>query len=197
MSDVAPVRLGIASLYAEEFLEKWKAAQAPLPVHYFCDGSAEVSKGLSEGFLDVGCVLDDGLELQDFTFSWEEEMVWVRSQDFVLSPGAPIPLVRSPGGHLDMQVINALERANISYRMVFTSADHQSRSAAVVAGLGIMGIPRRRIKQPLVIAREYYLPKLGQARAGVVTRSGFDPNHASDLMVALSKLAPEHAPFGN
>lgn len=191
VGETSPIRLGLAALYAEPFLAAWKSRQSTLPLHFHCDGSAAVSKGLGEGFLDIGCVLDTAQQTEHFATSWEEEMVWVRSADFVVSPGAPIPLISWPGGYLDNIVTSALDNAGVAYRIVFTSADHHARMMAVAAGVGIMGLMKRRVTDPLMIANEYYLPKLSPARAGIAIRPGFDVTEARELIDTLTQLAPQ------
>jgi hypothetical protein len=92
-----------------------------------------------------------------------------------------------------MRVINSLQRAGTGYRIAFASADHHSRVAAVSSGIGIMALHRRRVCDGLVIASEYYLPKLEIIRAGIAIRSGFNLSHAKELVAALNQLAPSGA----
>lgn len=190
-----PVRLGLSTVYAELFLDLWKLAGAPVPLHIVCNSSVELARRLSEGFSDIACLLDDGRHDLDLVTSWSEDFVWARSRDFVLSPGAPIPLVTWPGSLSDMLAIGALERAGLSYRVAFASPDRHARVAAAAAGIGLIGQPLRRLKEPLIVAREYYLPAIAPVRAGIAVRSGFDAAPLRELIAALGRLAPatEHA----
>jgi DNA-binding transcriptional LysR family regulator len=185
-----PVRLGLSTIYAGLFLELWKQAGAPLPLHIACDSSTELARRLAEGFSDVACLLDDGRQALDLVTSWNEDFVWARSRDFVLSPGLPIPLVTWPGSLSDMLAINALERAGLAYRVAFASPDQHARIAATASGIGLIGQPLRRLSAPLVVAREYYLPAIAPVRAGIVVRSGLDAAPLRDLIALLGRLAP-------
>jgi DNA-binding transcriptional LysR family regulator len=185
-----PVRLGMSTIYAELFLDLWKQAGAPLPLHIACDSSAELARRLDEGFSDVACLLDDGRQDLNLVVSWREDFVWARSRDFVLSPGMPIPLVTWPGSLSDMLAIAALERAGLAYRVAFASPDQHARVSAAAAGIGLIGQPLRRLDAPLVVAREYYLPAIAPVRAGIAVRAGFDVAPLQKLMAALGRLAP-------
>lgn len=185
-----PVRLGLSTVYAEPFLDLWKQAGAPAPLHIVCNSSVELARRLSEGFSDIACLLDDSRHDLDLVTSWSEDFVWARSRDFVLSPGAPIPLVTWPGSLSDMLAIGALERAGLSYRVAFASPDRHARVAAAAAGIGLIGQPLRRLNEPLIVAREYYLPPIAPVRAGIAVRSGFDAAPLRDLIAALGRLAP-------
>ena len=188
-----PVRLGISTIYAELFLDIWKQAGAPIPLHIACDSSAELARRLAEGFNDIACLLDDGRQDLNLVMSWREDFVWARSRDFVLSPGMPIPLVTWPGSLSDMLAIGALERAGLAYRVAFASPDQHARVAAAAAGIGLIGQPLRRLDAPLVVAREYYLPAIAPVRAGIAVRVGFDVAPLQKLTAALGRLVPPTA----
>ncbi|MBS0535097.1 MAG: LysR family transcriptional regulator [Proteobacteria bacterium] len=189
--DHRPIRLGITSVYVERFLSMWLAAGGERRFLFHCGRSDDISKALIEGFVDVACLLHNPQQVDELAVSWQEDIVWARRSDFVLSPGAPIPLVSWPGNSAELPAINALEQAGISYRIVFTSADLRARQAAVAAGIGLMTMPAWLVAPPLVIANDYYLPKLRPLRAGVAIRRGFDAADAKDIIAWFTKLGPE------
>jgi len=129
-------------------------------------------------------------DLGEVIFAWEEEAVWTRSRDFVLGHASPVPLIGWPGSPQDASMISAIEKAGLTYRFVLTSSDHHVRISAVAAGIGIMSIPLRLLVPPLIVAKEYYLPKLDPVRARIVVRENFDPGHITPLIDALKALAP-------
>ncbi|MCW5693787.1 MAG: LysR family transcriptional regulator [Pseudolabrys sp.] len=188
--DHRPVRLGIASFYVERFLAAWQAAGAPRGFLFQCDRSDDISQALNEGFADVGLVFQNPRQIDELAVSWQEDFVWARRAEFVLSPGAPIPLVSWPGNSAELPAINALEQAGISYRIVFTSADFRARRAAVAAGIGLMALPAWLVTSPLIVANDYYLPKLRSMRAGIAFRRGFEPEAAKEITDLFAKLAP-------
>lgn len=191
--DHRPVRLGIASFYVERFLAAWQAVGAPRGFLFHCDRSDDISKAVNEGFADIGCIFQNPQQIDDLAVAWQEEFVWARRAEFVLSPGAPIPLVSWPGNSAELPAINALEQAGISYRIVFTSADLRARQAAVAAGIGLMAMPAWLVAPPLVIANDYYLPKLRPMRCGVAIRRGFDAEAAKEIIDVFATLAPAAA----
>lgn len=182
-----PTRLGINNLYIKEIF-KCLSAEALSNVIIQGGNSGEIAKGLTEGYIDIGCFFAS-LELADQVSNMivnetEERFVWVRSKDFVLSPGAPIPLLSYPGNLTDSLMIRALTNKGIQYRIAFNSADNLARTAAAEAGIGITAFPARIDPSPLVCAREYYLPELAPLKSLLCVRQNFDAG--TNLLEALS-----------
>jgi DNA-binding transcriptional LysR family regulator len=188
--DHPPLRLGLAALYVDDFLTRWKPEQFEGAIHFVCDHSAELARGLLDGYIDVGCIVNPPTGAGELIESWTEQPVWVRSKDFVLSPGAPIPLVCWPGGILDRLAIEALEKAGLTYRVVFASADYEARLAALRARVGLMAVPLRRVPETLIIAKEYYLPPLGPLPAGILLRPERRDIKSHHVIAALRSLSP-------
>jgi DNA-binding transcriptional LysR family regulator len=129
----------------------------------YSDNSAEIAKSLIDGYVDVGVFLSisdmptDGT--LDVIAQRDDELTWVRSKDFTLSPGAPIPLLTWPGQIVHDVMIQALERKGMIYRIAFSSPDYHARIAAATAGIGLTLLPKVLVPAPLIAANEYYLPK--------------------------------------
>jgi DNA-binding transcriptional LysR family regulator len=194
ISDFQPTRLGLSSLFVKKFFETWRQGDAAVPISYICDHSAELAKSFEYGHLDIACLINPPPAIGSVAFEWREDYVWVRSRDFVLGHGNPIPLICWPGSLADELMINALEKAGLAYRVVFTSADHHSRITAVGAGVGLMGLPGRMVNDPLMIAKEYYLPPLAPSRAGILLRAGADPESVAPIFKVLKTLSPQNNP---
>jgi DNA-binding transcriptional LysR family regulator len=192
VQDRPPLRLGLAALYVDDFLSRWRPDQFDGAVHFVCDHSAELGRGLIEGYVDVGCIVNPPPDAGDLIAGWSEQSVWVRAKDFVLSPGAPVPLVSWPGGFLDRLSVDALEKAGLSYRVVFASADYEARLAAVRARIGLMALPSRKVPEGLIVAKEYYLPVLDLLPAGIVVRADRRNLKSHPIIEALRSLAPGH-----
>jgi DNA-binding transcriptional LysR family regulator len=194
VQDRPPLRLGLAALYVDAFLARWQPDPADPAIHFVIDHSAELSRGLIDGYVDIGCIVNPPADAGQILESWTEQSVWVRSREFVLSPGAPIPLVSWPGGILDRLSVEALEKAGLTYRVVFASADYETRVAAVNARMGLMALPSRKVPEGLVIAREYYLPALDSLPAGIVVRRDYDLLKNHPAIDALRSVAPGFKP---
>lgn len=189
-----PIRLGLSAFYAERFVELLKEHGGP-PLYIHCDRSPELTKGLNESHFDVVCGLTHSPRQEASAITWTEEMVWTRRPDFVISPGTPLPLVVWPADFDEQPAVEAVERARVSYRIAFSSADLHARIAAVSAGIGLMVMPKRLLTPQLVVANDYYLPKLEAANGAVRVRPGFEAEGLDALLGLLRRLAPASSPM--
>jgi DNA-binding transcriptional LysR family regulator len=189
-ADGQPIRLGLSTLYVEQFLSGLAGNAGEYPLNIYCDHSTELAKGLADGYVDVACITNPPGEFADVVAEWWEPFVWVRSPDFLLSPAMAVPLVGWPGSLADQPMIEALEESGAAYRVVFTSADHHARFAAVSAGVGLMGLPARQVREPVVVAKEHYLPAIAPMRAGICVRKGVDVGRVELIIDLLKELKP-------
>lgn len=182
------VRLGISTLLADEFI-RLQSAVALADVFVHADLSPAIVRGLVDGYIDVAFIYSNPLtdNEQDITIvnEAEEPSVWVRSRDFVLRPGAPLPILAWPG---DDWMIRTLTKHNMSYKIVFRSPNHQLRLEAARAGIGLTIIPERMVPSFLIPAREYYLPQLPMLRRLLCVRSGLDDDRATALVHQLAQV---------
>lgn len=160
-------------------------------VSIICDHSSELQKGLVEGYIDIACLYNPPHDVGSIAAEWDEEFVWVRGKDFVVSPGAPLSLVGWPGGLSEQIAVNALEAKSLGYRLAFSSTDHHSCAAAVAAGIGLMVLPKMIVEPPLLKARDYYLPSLPQIRAGVCVRRDINEAQSRALVALLTTLVSD------
>ena len=162
-SEDQSIRIGLSNLFANSVFEV--VAQRELAnVSIYSDNSTEISKGLLDGFIDIGLFLYPSDMAVDpsisITHEREEELVWVRAPGFVISPGTPLPLLTWPGQISHDLMIGALERHALVYRFAFTSPDLHALLEAAKAGFGLTVLPRRMVPVSLVHANEYYLPPI-------------------------------------
>ena len=193
VKDSQPVRIGLSNLYAEKLcnlLPHWSAVLTePYCIH--CEESDELLRRLAEGYVDVTCMLRPPSTL--VVDEWDEPFVWVRAPHFVLSPGAPIPVVSLIQDISNSIAVEALEKSGQAYRILFESHDLHARLAAVAAGLGLIAVPARDVPAPLVVARDYYLPPLQTPKAGICIRSGAKGEHIGTILDMLRELRPAAA----
>lgn len=175
-SDDASVRLGLSNVYSQRMLEVMSKAEMA-NINIYADNSAEISKCLADGFIDVGIFLgmvdmppDSAI---DIVAQRDDEVTWVRSRDFTLSPGAPVPLLTWPGQIMHDLMIQALNRKGMVYRIAFSSPDYHARIDAAKAGVGLTLLPKRLVPEPLMAANEYYLPPPGTPKIFLCARAGF------------------------
>jgi DNA-binding transcriptional LysR family regulator len=192
-SDWQPIRIGLSPLYAEGFF-KDLGPDGREQLTIVCSRPAELEKSLADGYLDITCQFNPSENPAGPVPDWQEAFVWARSRNFVLRPGSPIPLICLPGRLEDQPVIRALETNGLSYRIALTSYDVNARFAAVSAGFGLIGLPGRYVEDPLIVAKEYYLPPLSPLRAGIRLRAGMPANNRIEKIVRrLMTLAPTEA----
>jgi DNA-binding transcriptional LysR family regulator len=183
-----PLRLGLSTLLAEEFINHQTAASLA-GIFIQTDHSTAIAKGLVDGSIDVACIFENQAideKIEELVINEREDpLVWVRSKNFVLSPGAPIPILTWPG---DDWMIRTLSRRGIHYNIVFNSPDYHAKLAAVKAGIGLSAIPQRIVPPDLVTAREYYLPDLPPIKSLLCARLGLETEKAASLIKQLSLL---------
>jgi len=181
-----PVRLGLSTLFVREFLS-YQTAQSLSDIVIHTDNSVGITKGLIDGYIDIAYILENPELTSEISHlivnETDEEFVWVRAKDFVLSPGAPIPILTWPGDDL---MIRTLTRNGLAYKIVFNSPDYHAKLAAVESGIGIAAIPRRMIPPTLVWAQEYYLPQLPPIKALLCARSNLDSEQTTHMLGDLS-----------
>ncbi|MGH6713534.1 MAG: LysR family transcriptional regulator [Bradyrhizobium sp.] len=183
-----PLRLGLSTLFVPEFVQhQTREALADIFIH--TDHSTTIGRGLIDGYIDLACIYENEAiksEIEELVINeFEEPLVWVRSNDFVLSPGAPIPLLTWPG---DDWMIRTMVKQGLSYRIVFNSPDYHARLAVLRAGIGVTAIPKRMVPPDLICAREYYLPPLPPIKALLCARLELDNDQAWVVTRQLSEL---------
>ena len=183
-----PLPLGLSALFIEEFLSQ--NPPGPLAdIFIHADHSVAIGRGLIDGYIDVACIFDNARldpEIEQMAIQeYEEPVTWIRGRNFVLSPGAPIPILTHPGNDW---IIPTLTKQGLSYKIVFNTPDNHARFAAARAGIGLTAVPTRTVPSDLVIAKEYYLPPLPPIRTLLCQRPGLETQRTSALIKHLSAL---------
>jgi len=170
-----PVRVGLSMTYAERVIARWRAAPSVIAeAAIYFDQAANLQRAFAQRALDVACVIGAFGGAGEPIAHWQEKFVWARGRDFLLSPGAPIPLIDWPHSLSNEVAVRALEGAGLAFRFSLSSSDLHATVAAVAAGLGLVAIPVPLLAPPLIQATEYYLPPLSAMRAGIYVREDFD-----------------------
>jgi DNA-binding transcriptional LysR family regulator len=146
-------------------------------------------RGLRQGDLDLCVAIANSKPAIEAQHLWIDQAVWVRSDATQLDLAGVVPLV-SFGEDCSCRytAVQALHRIGRECDFVYTSRSIASLEAAVLAGLGVMVLPRSRVPQTaLTIWEDAPLPELPQLYCGIYLRPGSE-NHA-----ALEDLAEEIA----
>jgi len=151
------------------FRELWPDVRFIVRTGYF----DMLAKDLRSGELDllVGLSLDRS---PDARFSWPLETVWVRGLTTTFDPARPVPLVSFGEGCVYHKLaVQSLKKAGLDWEEVFTGSSMMSLASAVVAGLGVMPIIRRRANEfGMGIWEDAPLPKLDSLYSGIYIREG-------------------------
>lgn len=157
-------------------------------IQFTCESSFDLARNLASGYLDVAFIVSLTLPSGQAVARWPETPAWVCARDFVLSPGAPIPVLSWPNGVSDQSVIDVIESVGLQYSIVFVASDYSSQLAALRAGLGLHCLPERLVPADLKVARDHYLPPLPPCDAGVYIREGLDSKKALALGEAIANV---------
>jgi DNA-binding transcriptional LysR family regulator len=192
-----PLRVGFPIGFAEmalpELINRCAPGQGIDGVQIRCDISEDMLKYLMSGRLDVAVLTSPSHTPAHVYCEWSEQMVFVRAPDFLLSPGAPLPLISWPSTLSDRVVIEACEQSGVTYSVAFVSADHLARNLAVQGGLGFVAMVERTVPSKLKIAREHYLPSLPKITGGIYLREALDRRTVEPLLQAMDTIFnPRH-----
>jgi DNA-binding transcriptional LysR family regulator len=183
-----PLRLGLSTLFVQQFI-RHQTADSLNDIFVHTDHSIPIGKGLIDGYIDIACIFENPAiesELEQLVINKvKDPLVWVRAKNFVLSPGAPVPILTWPG---DDWMIRTLTRHGLAYKIVFNSPDYHAKLTAVEAGIGLTAIPASMVPPTLIRAKEYYLPELPPIEALLCARLGLETDQASALLKQLSSL---------
>jgi len=169
-------------------------------IQFCCEACNDLGKNLDAGYLDAAFIVSKPSPHMQLLAEWSETLVWVCGPDFLLSPGAPIPVLSRPHSVPDQVMFAALERHGMPFSVTFVAADFSAQLAALRAGLGFLVMPERMVTPDLKIARDYYLPPLPGLVAGFYMREGLDARRFAPLIArfdeALNAAMPCAPPAG-
>ncbi|MFQ3458639.1 LysR family transcriptional regulator [Bradyrhizobium sp. UFLA01-814] len=185
---VMPLRLGLSTVFVQKFLQS-RSTAFPGDTFIQADHSIQIAKGVSAGYIDVACFYKypaieediDQLAVKEFN----EPLVWIRARNFVMSAGAPLPILVWPG---DDWMIRALIKHGVSFKIAFKSLDYHANLAAAEAGIGLTAVPESMIPSSVIRAKEYYLPALPTIKALLCVRNGLDSKRRAPMVEQLSGL---------
>ncbi|RKE36799.1 LysR family transcriptional regulator [Paraburkholderia sp. BL23I1N1] len=118
-------------------LRRFSIAYPQVALEIVVDTSSALSNRLADGGLDV-VVGDPALVDSVPLLTWTQPLFWVGARGFSRDVDAALPVVAFGGTCLwQQQVLAALRRAGIAWRIVCTSTSLPAVQSAVEAGLGV------------------------------------------------------------
>ena len=169
------------------FRERWPDVRFIVRTGFF----DPLVRELRSGNLDllVGLSLD---QPRDARYHWPLETAWVRGLTTAFDPNRPVPLVSFGEGCMYHRLaVQTLKKAELDWEDVYTGSSMMSLASAVVAGLGVMPIIRRRSSEfGMMVWEGAPLPKLPDLYSGIYVRE-------SGPHTAYEELADEIAEILN
>lgn len=144
-------------------------------------------RDLRQGDLDMVVCLSATPPI-DAQHYWTEKVAWARSAATKIDLDRPIPLVSYGDKSLNrFLAVSALKNAGMEWEDTFTGPSLLSLAGAVLAGLGVMVLSRRRVPAVgLIPWEDGPLPKVQDMYCGIYIREGGDRD-------ALEQLADQVA----
>ena len=185
------VRLGIPSEFAARILPSIIGDFVAL----YPDVSLEVKSRLSKHLLsderqdqfDLVLALNEQLDSEKFPIFIQDQLVWVG--DLSLAQNETVTLVTAPEGCIyRRRATQALEKAGIKYRIVYSNADLTGLIAALKEGLGITVLARSTVPNDLTYQlHTKNLPALGSIGISLV-KTAREPENAVFKLAEFIKL---------
>lgn len=185
------VRLGIPSEFAARILPSIIGDFVAL----YPEVSLEVKSRLSKHLLsderqdqfDLVLALNEQLDSEKFPIFIQDQLVWVG--DLSLAQNETVTLVTAPEGCIyRRRATQALEKAGIKYRIVYSNADLTGLIAALKEGLGITMLAKSTVPNDLAYhLHTKHLPALGSIGISLV-KTASEPENAVFKLAEFIKL---------
>ncbi|MBQ4832099.1 LysR family transcriptional regulator [Pseudoalteromonas sp. MMG010] len=185
------VRLGIPSEFAARILPAIIGDFVAL----YPEVSLEVRSRLSKHLLsasrqdqfDLILALNEQLDSDKFPIFMQDELVWVGN--LAQANNSVVTLVTAPDGCIyRRRATDALKKAGIKYRIVYSNADLTGLIAAIKEGLGITVLAKSTVPSELNFqTHSKHLPALGRIGISLI-KNGGESEHAVDKLAEFIAL---------
>ncbi len=192
------VNLGIPNDFEVSFLprtlSKFSQAYPDVTLNVHTDLSVNLLQDFKKGTYDLVMRMDEysghSFEENDFI---AEPLAWVSGPGFNFKPDQPVPLVLYPKGCIYRQHITAaLNKANIPWRVLYSTSSLLGIQAAIEAGLGISALAINTAPSSLTVNDIHHqLPALGKVTIGFhYDHTNLDP--AAARLLAYLRRGLQH-----
>ncbi|MDD9910430.1 MAG: LysR substrate-binding domain-containing protein [Ahrensia sp.] len=182
------VYLGTADDYAERFLPAilagFSRSNPLVEVSVTCENSYGLDKRIGAGELDMAVVTHNEIARSSELIR-TEPLVWVTSSRHIVHTTKPVPLaLGSPHCIWRKAATDALDRAGVEHRLLFSSYSATVVSAAVLSGLAVAVLPESALRPGMrVLSNSERFPPLPDCQIGLL-RSG---RPRTDVTEALAR----------
>jgi DNA-binding transcriptional LysR family regulator len=189
LSGQAPLRIGISSMLLN-FLVDHPANALLATATVRSDICTKIAQAFDADEIDVAMVMDIGNNRAtlngDIVAEFDIAFAWMKTAEFSLEAGVPIPLAIWPA---DRHIIpGILSDAGRSCRVMFEGPDYSSKLTAVRSGRCLTVVPRHAIAAPFVEADEDELPSIAPKKILLAARSGADEDRLRHVISVMSSF---------
>ena len=175
------IRFGSPEHYTTGILPRllagFAAAFPDVLIEMHCADSDLVQKSLDAGDLDLGLCTETNKEGR---IIYHDHLVWTASHDFKVRKDSVLPLAVEDECIFQEWAIQALEKAGISYRVVYVSRGLSGILDAARAGLAVAPVIKRNLTPDLaILGSEHGLPMLPKSSIVLNTRTPPLPDHVN------------------
>lgn len=180
-----------ATLYLPEILSAFSSSHPKIILHVECDLTLHLADKFKKGEYDLVVLkqlkISEGLKGIPM---WSEHLEWVGAPGFSVRKKMEfLPLVLSPSPCIyRKRALEALDRVNIPWQIVYTSPSFAGTVAAVKAGLGVTVLPGKIIPDHLVPLRAKHLPDLSNTHIVLLTKPQPNPVIQAFAEYVMSRL---------
>jgi DNA-binding transcriptional LysR family regulator len=141
------IRVGLPNDYAVAFLQgvitEYTRQHPEISLELHCGWSAEILDRLRADELDLAVAMVNNERAQYLSRSWIERPIWAVAQSASFDPTTGIPLAAHPEGcAYRARMIQALDNAQIRWRIAYTGPGITGLQNAVLNGLGVSALTR-------------------------------------------------------
>ncbi|PTM96076.1 LysR substrate-binding domain-containing protein [Mycoplana dimorpha] len=139
------LRVGLPNDYAVAFLQglitEYTRQHSDISLELHCGWSAEILDRLRSDELDLAVAMVNNEQSQYLSRSWIERPIWAAAENATFDPLLGIPLAAHPEGcAYRARMIQALDNAQIRWRVAYTGSGISGLQNAVINGLGVSAL---------------------------------------------------------
>lgn len=182
----------IATTYLPKILANFVEDHPSILLHVNCEFTLNLLQRYEAGDHDLVLIKQDPDHPHPSSREfWREPLVWVCSSKIsAVEFDRPIPLILAPSPCVyRKRAIDALDEADIDWRIVYTSPSLTGTIAAVKAGLGISVLPLKMIPKGLQVLK--HLPPLQDAQIALLQPEKPSPAAQAFAEYISEQMLPE------
>ena len=167
------IRVGLPNDYAVAFLQgvitEYTRKHPEISLELHCGWSAEILDRLRADELDLAVAMVNNERAQYLSRSWIERPVWAAAEGVSYDRAKGIPLAAHPEGcAYRARMIQALDEANVRWRIAYTGSGIGGLQNAVVNGLGVSALTRYTMLSGMrTLDERDGFPPLAEIRVGL------------------------------